>query len=482
MKRISKASFLAALIASGLTTSVSRAQCGPALTVQPKVIMEEQVETRYKVVYKTIYQDSEVVSQRPKLKYRTDKRMVTVAKPVTETSTEQVRYTVMTPVRKQEIVDQSYYKTEYVTETAQREEVYTTLRPVVETQYQTQQYVVPRQVTETQYQTQQYMSYAPVTTYQQQTVDAGQYVAQNYYVPGTSRYRLGFLPGGTAVDTATGLPFYHRSQFGWLPTQQPGAIVTSSYYQPNYQQIAVPQTSYMPVVQQQQVPVQVTRTENEVVQQQVPVNVTRMEPVQERRMVPYTTSRPVQQYVENKVPVERVEYVPQEIVQPKTVTRTTYKQETVEQEVQVGYWEMEEVRTPVRVPRTVIDYEPVEVRRMVPKTVYSPVTLNYYDPYSTAISQGYSSFLPILPAPTVTTAPATGSASPSDQANRTVQRVEIGEIPEKKDADKKDSEKTNADKKEAESKDSAGEKSSQKPIVPETLELAPSSGVKESRA
>ncbi|MCC6511693.1 MAG: hypothetical protein IT423_21515, partial [Pirellulaceae bacterium] len=119
MKRQLRASLLATLsfltpAASGLTITPAVAQvCGsPALTVQPKIVWEEEIQTRYRLVNRVEMQDSEVVSQRPVLKYRTEKRSYTVTKPVQETSTVQEKYTVMVPVRKQELVDRSYYKTD----------------------------------------------------------------------------------------------------------------------------------------------------------------------------------------------------------------------------------------------------------------------------------------------------------------------------------------------------------------------------------
>ena len=120
MNRNSRASLLAALVLSGVSSSAVFGQCGPTISVQPKVIMEEQLETRYRLVYETQYEEREVVSKRPVLRVRTEKRTVPVTKPVLETSTVQETYTVLTPVRKQEIVDRSYYKTDYVTETSQR--------------------------------------------------------------------------------------------------------------------------------------------------------------------------------------------------------------------------------------------------------------------------------------------------------------------------------------------------------------------------
>ncbi len=152
----------------------------------------------------------------------------------------------------------------------------------------------------------------------------------------------------------------------------------------------------MPQIVSQQVPVQVTRMENQVVQQQVPVNVTKLQPIEERRRVPYSVQRPVTRIVENKVPVDSVEWVEQEMVRPKTVQRTSYKLETVEQEVPVQYFETQEVKTKVRVPRQVAEYEPYTVRRLVPRTVQVPITLNYYDPYAVSISRGNTSWMPAI--------------------------------------------------------------------------------------
>ncbi len=395
MKRVLGTALISIASLSVAGNAFGQACCDPAYSVRYQTVWEEQLETRMRVVYKQVYEDQEVTSLRSVPKTRVEKRQITVQKPITETSTVEEKYTVLRPVTKREWQDRSYQETTYVTETAEREESYLTYRPVTETHVQTQNYVVQRPVTETQMQTQQYTTYQPVTTYQTAVVDQGQYVAQQYYQPGDVRYGLRYLPGGYTVDP-TGLGAYRRGGFGWVPYTGPGTTYAQLQYQPNPVQVVVPQTTMMPQVVSQQVPVQVTRMENQVVQQQIPVNVTKLQPVEERRRVPYSVQRPVTRIVENKVPVDSVEWVEQEMVRPKTVQRTSYKLETVEQEVPVQYFETQEVKTKVRVPRQVAEYEPYTVRRLVPRTVQVPITLNYYDPYAVSISRGNSAWMPAI--------------------------------------------------------------------------------------
>jgi hypothetical protein len=373
--------------------------CGPAYTVQSQTVMEEQLEQRLRVVYDLVYEDQEVTSQRMVPKTRIEKRTHTVSKPVVETSTVEERYTVLKPVTRREWIDQSYDQTTYVTETAEREETYTSYKPVTETQIQTQNYIVQRPVTETQYQSQQYTTYQPVTTYQTAVVDQGQYVAQQFYQPGDTRYGLRWLPGGYTADP-TGYGAYRRSGLGWVPYTSPGSTYAQLQYQPNPVQVAVPRTAMMPQVQQTQVPVQVTRMQSEVVQQQIPYNVTRLEPVQEVRKVPYSVQKPVTTRIERKVPVDKVEWVEQQMSRPKTIEKTSYKLETVEREVPVHYYETQAVVTTVKVPRRVPRYEAYTVRRMVPRTVQSPVVLSYSDPYSVPLSMGRTSWMPVIGTPT----------------------------------------------------------------------------------
>ena len=413
------------LLAASLSlipATVQAQVCGPIYSVQPRQIMEQQVETRMRLTYDLVYEDQQITTQRPVLKTRTEKRTYKVNVPVTETSTVEERYTVLRPVTKREWVDQSYNVTSYVTETAEREEAYTTYRPITETSYVTQNYVVQRPITETQLQTQQYTTYQPVTTYQTAVVDQGQYVAQQYYQPGDTRYGLRWVPGGYNTDP-TGMGAYRRGGLGWVPYTSPGNTFAQLAYQPNPVQVAVPQTSLMPQVQQVQVPVTVTKMQAEVVQQQVPVSTTRMEAVQETRRVPYSVQKPVTQRVERMVPVDRVEYVEQEMVRPKTIERTSYKIETREQDVAVQYYETEAVVTTVKVPRRVPKYVPEQVVRWVPRIVQSPQVLSYADPYSVPLSMGVSPWaVPDSSNEKVTYGaerPATEAdmASPSDSSN-----------------------------------------------------------------
>ncbi|MEM7478932.1 MAG: hypothetical protein AAF483_28450 [Planctomycetota bacterium] len=361
--------------------------CGPIYQVQPRRVYERQLEQRLRVVYDTVYEDRDIVTQRPVLKTRMEKRTYTVSNPVVETSTVQERYTVMKPVTKTEWIDRSYDETTYVTETQEKVENYTAYRPVTETTMQTQNYVVQRPVTETQYQTQQYTTYSPVTTYQNMVVDQGQTYAQQYYQPGDTRYWLKWHRPGVTYD-AFGNPVRQRGGLLWTPYTSPGTTQTQLVYQPNPVQVSVPRTSMMPQVQTQQVPVQVTRMEDQMVQQQVPITTTRMEAYQASRRVPYQVQKPMTRRVERKEQVQRTDWVEQEMIRPKTVERTTYKLETVEREVPVQYYETQSVTTTVKVAKRVPRYESYTVTKLVPRTVNSPVVLSYYDPYSVSVSQG----------------------------------------------------------------------------------------------
>ncbi|MEZ6136825.1 MAG: hypothetical protein R3C53_18165 [Pirellulaceae bacterium] len=436
-----------ALLVSGIVVlipTVTQGQiCGPAYSVQSQTVMEEQIEQRLRVVYDDVYEDRDVVTQKLVPKTRMEKRTHTVSKPVVETSTVEERYTVLKPVTRREWVDQSYDETTYVTETAEREETHTSYRPVTETQYQTQNYIVQRPVTETQYQTQQHLTYKPVTTYQTAVVDQGGYVAQQFYQPGDTRYGLRFLPGGYSAGPYGAA--YRRGGLGWVPYTSQGNTYAQLQYQPNPVAVAVPQTTLMPEVQQTQVPVQVTRMQQEVVQQQIPVNITRMQPVQEVRKVPYAVQKPVTRHIDRKVPVDRVEWVEQEMVRPKTIERTSYKLETVEQEVPVQYYETQAVTTKVRVKRQVPRYEAYEVRRLVPRTVQSPVILSYSDPYSVPLSLGHSSWMPAISSPSTASetirygepreAGADTSGTPRSSLKVEMVEPQVEDLPEGAEAD-----------------------------------------------
>ena len=225
-------------------------------------------------------------------------------------------------------------------------------------------------------------------------------MAQQFYQPGDTRYGLRWQRGGYYADPYYGVG-YRRGGFGWVPYTSPGNTFAQLYYQPNPVQVSVPQTTMVPQLEQRQVPVQVTRMESQVVQEQVPVSQTRMEAVQQTRRVPYAVQKPVTRRVTKYEPVDRTEYVTQEMVRPKTITRNSYKLETETREVPIEYYETEEVRTMVKVPRRVARFEPYTVEKLVPRTVHSPVVLSYYDPYSDAL-QYQSSFVTPATSETVT--------------------------------------------------------------------------------
>ncbi len=385
---------------TSLAPACQAQNCCPTYGVRTQTVWVPRTETRYRIEYDVVEEEREITTYRsvPKTRYETRTRKV--SKPVVETSTIEERYTVMKPVRTTEMVDRSYDETSYVTETSEREEVYTTYRPVVETHYQTRNRVVQRPVTETQYQTQNYTTYRPVTTYQNTVVDQGQYVAQQYYQPGDTRYHLRWMRGGYQTDP-TGTAGYRRGGLGWVPYTSPGQTYAQLAYKPNPVQVAIPRTTVVPEVQQAQVPVQVTRMHTETVQEQVPVNITRMEAVQNVRKVPVTVQRPVTRRVERQVPVERVEWVEQEMVRPKEITRTSYKIEEVTEEIPIRYYETEAVTNKVKVPVRVARRVPYEVTVRVPQRVVTPMTLRYYDPYAVPLSSGSSSWMPASESTTV---------------------------------------------------------------------------------
>ena len=115
--------------------------------------------------------------------------------------------------------------------------------------------------------------------------------------------------------------------------------------------------------------------------------------------------------------------------------------------------------TTVKVPRQVARYEPYTIRRLVPRTVQSPVVLSYSDPYSVPLSLGQSSWLPTTDSSS-SVAPATGTSrekvtygeprpatessasdtssaasdSSSTQSVRKIETVTPDELPEKKPA------------------------------------------------
>ena len=423
--KFAKLSALSCLLAAS-TASAQDACCfTPQYRLQSQTIMQPELVERTRLTYETQYVEEEVKSYRPVLKTRVEEREITVPETVTETSFREERYTIYKPVTETSYREETVTQTRYVNETAEREERVTTYRPVTETQmyqkqYQVQrpvtetqmvqkQYMVQRPVTETQLQTQQVTSYRPVTTVQQQTVDAGGYVPQTTVTPSQLQYGLGWNPRAYYQPGPLGLLAYPRGAATAVPVVTPPQVQTQMVYRPNYVNQQIAQTQYVPEVQQVQRPIQVTRMQSEMVTQNVPVTVQRMQtevvtqnvPVQTTKMVPQTTvrkvpyimQRPVTETSTRKVPVQSKRWVAEEVVRkvPVQTNRVVYK--TRREPITVKYYEQEEVvHRPVSVPR----YQKYQVQQMVPRTVVERVPLSYADPFSPAITSGYSSFHPIV--------------------------------------------------------------------------------------
>jgi hypothetical protein len=367
----------------------------PAYRLEVEKYYEDQEFTSYKVENETRFEDRIITRNVPRSETIRQTQSYEVRKPITETKVVDETYTVLEPVTRTEYVDQSYYETQYVTETSERAETYTTYRPVVETEYQTQNVVVQKPVTDTYYQNQQYMTYKPVDTTSTATVDNGSYYAQQYYQPGNTRYRPRIVGGGYTTDPRTGQSVWRRGGLGFAPITAQGNAYTALQYQPNYQQVAIPQTTYVPEVVQQSTPFQVQRMESEVVQQQVPVQVQKMQAVQEQRMVPYSVEKPVQRYVEKKVPVTRTEYVPVEHVRQVRLQRQRIVTETATREVPITRNWVDTIEETVRVPVKYSRVVKVPEIRQVMKTRVVRKPIAYVDPFLSNINgvtttSGYS--------------------------------------------------------------------------------------------
>ncbi|TWU19304.1 hypothetical protein Poly21_14760 [Allorhodopirellula heiligendammensis] len=428
--RSSGAALLASLMTTAIPTATAQDACcfQPAYRLECETVMQPETVERMRVTYETKMVEEEVTSFRPVLKTRTEERSYKVARPVTETSYREERYTIYRPVTETSYRDETVTQTRYVDETAEREEKVTTYRPVTETQMYQQQYTVQRPVTETQmyqrqytvqrpvvetqYQNETVTSYRPVTTVQQQTIDAGGYVPQTTVTPGSVQNVMGWNPRAYAVPGPLGI--FARVQGAPVVTQAvtPPVAQTQMVYRPNYITQDIAQTSYVPESHQVQRPIQVTRMQSEVVTQNVPVQVQRMQsevvtqniPVQKTRMVPettvrkvpYTIRRPITETTTRKVPVQHQRWVAEQRVRKVPVQSTRMVYETRSEPVTVKYYEQEEVRRTVLRPVTVPKYEPYTVERMVPRQVVQRLPLSYVDPFSSAISSGYSSFSPVM--------------------------------------------------------------------------------------
>lgn len=428
----------------------------PSYRLQSETVMQPQTVQRFRIAYETDYVEEEVVSFRPVLRTRTEEREVRVARPVTETSFREERFTVQRPVTETSMRDEQYTQTRYVTETSEREEQVTTMRPVVETQmvqqqhvvqrpvvetqmvqqqhvvqrpvvetqFQTQQVVVQRPVVETQFQTQQHVVQRPVTTFTSQTFEAGGFVNQQVVQPGQVAMGLQWVPRAVQTTGPFGIFSINRGAAMWTPMMTPPTVQNQLVFQSNPVTQQVAQTSFVNEVQQTQVPVQVMRMQNETVSQQVPVQVmrmqnetvtqqvpvqvtrmisetvtqqvpvqtTRMVPTVETRRVPVTVQRPITETLTRQVPVQQTRWVAEEQVRRVPVTSTRIEYETRREPVEVKYFEQERVVQKVRRPVTREVYVPYTETIMVPRQVVQRVPLSYYDPFSSAIISGYSSF------------------------------------------------------------------------------------------
>ena len=400
----------------------------PTYRLQCETVMEPQQVQRMKLTYQTDYVNELVTRYRPVLRTRTEQRDVRVAKPVVETSYREDRYTVWKPVVETSYRDETVQRTRLVNETAEREEQYTTYRPVVETQYYQQRYMVQRPVTSTQYydqryavqrpvvetqlQTQQYTAMRPVTTLQNKTYDVGGYVAQQTVTPGSLRYGLSYVPNTHATPGPLGIFARVRGSYAMTPQMTPPRISTQYAYRPNYVTQQYAQTAMVPETKQVQVPVQTTRMQTDYMTQRVPVQTTRMQteiitknvPVQTTRMVattqvrkvPYVVTRPVTETLTRKVPVQQQRWVTEEKVRKVPVQTTRMEYITKKVPYQVSYYEQEAYTQTVRKPITSQVYVPYAETVMMPRQVVQRVALSYYDPFSSAIANGYSSFMPLV--------------------------------------------------------------------------------------
>ncbi|SRR6056297_149401 len=414
----------------GSVASAQDACCfQPAYRLSCETVVQKVPQTRYRLAYKTDYVEETQLSYRPVLRYRQEEREYRVAKPVTETRYVEETYSVLKPVTETSYRDEETTRTRYVEETAEREETvtqykpvtetqyhqrqYTVQRPVVETQMREQEYAVQRPVTETYMQTQQYTTLRPVTQVENQTVDAGGYVAQQIVNPGTVQYALGWNRAAYAVPGPLGFFSINRGAPALVPQVTPPTVQTQLAYRPNYITQQVARTSYVPEVQQVQRPVQVQRMQTEMVRQQVPVQVQRMEtetvtqnvPVQTTRMVPqtmvrkvpYTIRRPIVETMTRRVPVTSQRWVSVEQVRKVPVQSTRMVYTTKKETVNVPYYEQEAVERKVLKPVTRQEYVPYTVMVDVNQPVVHRMPLSYIDPFSPAISQGYSTFRNPLP-------------------------------------------------------------------------------------
>lgn len=384
--------------------------CGAPHRTLYSTVYEQQPVTTYRLEYETVFEARQVTVQRPVWETEYRERRYTVAKPVIETSTREERYTVMRPVWETAYRDESYDRVHYVTETEMREERHVVARPIYEDSFREEQRVVRKPVSQTVMQDYAYTAYDPITTMRTEYVDQGAVVNNLAFVPGTVRNNLQWLPGGYAVDPATGLTYWRRAGLYSVPVATPGAYVAQPQYVPNVVAVQRPQTNYVARVVTEKRPVEVTSYVDEVVTEKIPVKTCRMEQVEEVRQVPVAVQKPVVERVSNKVPVQTCKWVEEQMVRkvPVTTQRIVYEEQVEKVPVQV-YKLMEETRT-VQEPRTTAVWKPYQATQTVPRTVVMrvPVDACYADVPTTT----YYYSAPLVPA--APSAPVTTQKVPTE--------------------------------------------------------------------
>lgn len=370
--------------------------CGAPHRTLYSTVYEQQPVTTYRLEYETVFETKQVTVQRPVWETEYRERRYTVAKPVVETSTREERYTVMRPVWETSYRDESFDRVHYVTETEMREERHVVARPVYEDTFREEQRVVRKPVNQTVMQDYAFTTYDSVTTLRTEYVDQGAVVNSTAFVPGTVRNSWQWLPGGYAVDPATGLTYWRRGGLYSVPVATPGAYVVQPQYVPNVVAVQRPQTNYVARVVTEKRPVEVASYVDEVVTEKVPVKTCRLEQSEEVRQIPVTVQKPVVERVTNKVPVQTCKWVEQEMVRkvPVTTQRVVYEEQVEKVPVQV-YRVVEEVKT-VQEPRTTATWRPYQATQVVPHTVVMRVpadacyagvpTTTYYYPNPSASS------------------------------------------------------------------------------------------------
>ena len=309
-----------------------------------QTVYDEQQVTAYRVTYETVYDSRVYAVTKPVWETQTSERRYTVQRPVWETSTREERTTVMKPVYETQVRDMSYNVTRDVVETNTREERFTVMKPVYETAVQQQTSVVRRPVYETSERDEAYTVAEPITTLRTTYADQGGYVDQITPLVSPGATQLGFVPGGWAVNPATGLMVWQRGGYVWTVT--PGVVTqqVARVYQPNVVAMQIPETTVVNRVVTRKVPVQTVRYVDEQVVQQVPVQTMRMVAEEQVRQIPVQVCKMVSE--------DRVEPVSVQVCKYVTEQRTAQVPRSVEKKVPYTYT--------VRSPRTVVMRVPLD--------------------------------------------------------------------------------------------------------------------------